>query len=48
MTDALQLWWPANLWEEFEQAVSADEVESLVEVFVLLLELAKGEDHVYS
>ena len=55
---ALQFWWAANLWEDLEETVSADKIKRLCKVnesdiqryllfSVLLLELAKGEDHVY-
>ena len=55
---ALQFWWTANLWKDLEETVSADKIKCLCEVSesdiqghlllsALLLELAKGEDHVY-
>jgi len=55
---ALQLWWASNLGEDLEEAVSADEVKGLGNVnkrdlqghllfSTLLLELAKGEDHIH-
>ena len=55
---ALQFWWGANLWKDLEKTVSADKIKRLCEVnesdiqehlsfSALLLELAKGEDHVY-
>ena len=30
----LQLWWAANLWQDFEKALSADEVGRLGEIFL--------------
>ena len=55
---ALQLEWAASLWQDFEEALSADEVECLGQIdegdvqghllfSALLLKLAEGEDHVY-
>ena len=55
---ALKFWWAANLWKDLEETVSADKIKRLCEVneidiqghlllSALLLELAKGEDHVY-
>ena len=55
---ALQFWWAADLWKNLEEAVSADKTKGLCDVSesdikghllfsALLLELAKGEDHVY-
>ena len=55
---ALQFRWAANLWKDLEETVSADKIKRLCEVnqrdiqghllfSALLLELAKGEDHVY-
>ena len=55
---ALQFWWAANLWKDLKETVSADKIKRLCEVnesdiqghllfSALLLELAKGEDHVY-
>lgn len=55
---ALQLGWAANLGQDFEEALSADEVERLGQInesdvqghllfSALLLELTEGEDHVY-
>ena len=55
---ALQFWWAANHWKDLEETVSADKIKHLCEVnesdiqghllfSALLLELAKGKDHVY-
>ena len=55
---ALQFGWAASLWKDLEETVSADKIKRLCEVnendiqghllfSALLLELAKGEDHVY-
>ena len=55
---ALQFWWAADLWKNLEETVSADKMKCSCEVnesdaqghllfSALLLELAKGEDHVY-
>ena len=58
LDQSLQLGWAANLWQDFEEAHSADEVEPLGQIdegdvqghllfSALLLKLAEGEDHVY-
>ena len=55
---ALQLGWAANLWQDFEEAISADKVECLGQIdegdvhgyllfSALLLKLPEGEDNVY-
>ena len=54
----LQLGWAANLFQDFEEALSDDEVERLGQIddgdvqghllfSALLLKLAEGDDHVY-
>ena len=54
----LQLGWAANLFQDFEEALSDDEVERLGQIddgdvqghllfSALLLKLAEGDDHAY-
>ena len=58
LDQALQRGWATNLWQDFEETLSADEVEGLSQIdegdvqghllfTALLLELAEREDHVY-
>ena len=58
LLQALQLGWAANLWQDFEEAISADKVECLGQIdegdvhgyllfSALLLKLPEGEDNVY-
>ena len=58
LDQALQFGWAANLWQDFEEALSTDKVECLGQIdegdvqghrlfFALLQKLAEGEDNVY-
>ena len=58
LDQVLQLGWAANLWQDFKEALSADEVGRLGQIDEggvqghlllsgLLLKLVEGDDHVY-